>query len=262
MTGCRFREPAGARFHAVDGLAAMLLLLVLAGCGTTRSFAPRSEFVAFSPEQKTEVEANVTRAYRIQDGDVLKIHFAYERELNQDDVVVLSDGVISLIGIDPIRLGGLTMAEADSALTLAYSREYREPALSVMMEKTQGRRVYVLGEVRDPGVYTVPQGGQDVISAITMASGFSEDAARDGILIIRVTKEGYQFQELNLDSIGTAQFAQLASMPLLPFDIIYVPRSRVGNFANFAKSVLTGIGQFTQIAYDLYIISGGQAGRF
>ena len=260
MTGCRLRKPAEVRVDAVVGLAAVLVCL--AGCGGTHSYAPRSEFIPFSSEQKTEVEANVTHAYRIQEGDLLKIHFAYERELNQDDVVVLGDGVISLIGIDPIRLGGLTMAEADSVLTLAYSREYREPALSVMMEKTQGRRVYVLGEVRDPGVYAVPQGGQDVISAIAMASGFTEDAARDGILIIRVTREGYQFQELNLDSIGTAQFAQLASMPLQPFDIIYVPRSRVGNFAYFAKSVLSSIGQFTRIAYDLFVISGGQTGRF
>ncbi|MHB8078590.1 MAG: polysaccharide biosynthesis/export family protein [Candidatus Krumholzibacteriia bacterium] len=242
--------------------AGILLLAALAGCGGARPYVARNEMVAFSPEQKADIEANAVRSYRIQEGDILKISFAYERELNQENVLVLGDGLVSLTGIDPIRLAGLTVTEADSALTEAYSHEYREPALSVMIEKTPGRRVFVLGEVRDPGAYAIPQGGIDIMSAISMASGFSEDAARDGTLIVRVTPQGYQIQEVNLKTLGTAQFVSLATLPLLPFDIVYVPRTRVGDFAYFTRAVLAGLGSITRIVYDAYSIAKGLPGRY
>ncbi|MBK7048544.1 MAG: SLBB domain-containing protein [bacterium] len=57
----------------------------------------------------------------------------------------------------------------------------------MMIQETQGRRVYVLGEVRTPGFYKLPMGGTDVMSAIALASGFTDDAARDGTIIVRIT---------------------------------------------------------------------------
>ncbi|MBK6736298.1 MAG: SLBB domain-containing protein [bacterium] len=104
------------------------------------------------------------------------------------------------------------MSEADSLVTLAYSQEYRDPDLSIIMQETQGRRVYVLGQVRNPGLYRLPSGGTDVIGAVTMAAGFTDDAARDGTLIVRVTPEGYQIQEVDLDTFGSAQFGGIAAL--------------------------------------------------
>jgi protein involved in polysaccharide export with SLBB domain len=243
-------------------LSWVLLSSGLAGCGGTHTYPPRSDLVPFTTEQRTTLDTQAGRAYRIQEGDVLKVYFAYERDLNQDGVVVLSDGAASLLGVDRITLAGLTIAEADSALTLAYSHEYREPALSVMIQETQGRRVYVLGEVRNPGYYQVPVGGIEIMNAITMASGFTDDAARDGTLVVRVTNEGYQFQEVDLDGFGSAQFAPLSAMPLRAYDIVYVPRSRTGDFGYFTRTVLVGLGYITRMAYDIYNITHGLTGRY
>jgi polysaccharide export outer membrane protein len=263
MTGCRLRKAGRGRGRDVAIVAgAMLGLLALVGCGGTGAYAPRSEFIVFSPEQKTEIATQAANEYRIQEGDVLKVYFAYERNLNQDFVHVLSDGSVNLVGVDRIELAGLTMAQADSVLTFAYSREYREPALSVMIQETRGRRVYVLGEVSDPGSYVVPTEGMDVMSAIAMASGFTENAARDGTLIVRVTKEGYEFREINLKEFGTAQFAASAVVQLQSLDIVYVPRSRVGDFGYFAKTVLAGISYVTRVAYDVFNIANGTTGRY
>lgn len=251
MTGCSL----GRRGAAV--LAAVLALVALAGCGGPRMVAPRSEFIPFTPEQKVENEAHVTRAYKLQEGDVLKVYFAYQKELNQDGVVVLSDGSINLLGIDRVRVAGLSVAEADSIITLRYAKEYREPALSVMVQETNGRRVYVLGEVRNPGFYRVPVGGMDVMGAIGMASGFSEDAVREGTLIARITPDGYQIREVDLSDFSTPGFVAAATVPLDNCDIIYVPRSRVGNLTYFTKTILTTISSVTRIFYDLtYIVNG------
>jgi len=255
MTGCSLLGRGAA------GLAG-LLLMVLAGCGGTRSMAPRSEFIPFTTEQTVELRASRNKSYRIQEGDLLSIRFAYEKALDQDRVVVLNDGCVSLVGVDTVHLAGLTMAEADSMLTAAYSKEYREPSLSVMMLESQGRKVYVLGEVSDPGQYTVAGGGIDVMSAIAMASGFKDDAARDATIVVRITPDGYQVQEVDLSNFGKPEFALSSALVLRPYDIVYVPRSRQGDFGNFSRSVLSGLSYVTRIAYDLYNVTSGNVGRY
>lgn len=246
----------------MGAVAAAVLLVAVVGCGGGSSVGVRTEFVPFTPEQKVSLESANRRVYTIQEGDLLSVKFAYEKALDQDRVVVLSDGTVSLVGVDVVRVAGLTMAEADSVITAAYSREYREPALSVMMLETQGRKIYVMGEVNDPGQYTVPHGGVDVMSAIAMASGFKDDAARNGTVVVRVTQQGYQFQEVDLSAFGTFGFAPSSGVVLQPYDIVYVPRSRQGDFANFSRSVLSGLSYLTRMAYDVYNITNGVAGRY
>ncbi|MBK9472422.1 MAG: polysaccharide biosynthesis/export family protein [bacterium] len=236
--------------------------VALSGCGGGPSFVMRNEFIGFTPEQRVEMENRVHNAYRIQEGDLLQVRFAYQKELNQDGVIVLADGAVNLIGVDRIVLAGRTMSEADSLVTLAYSREYRDPDLSIIMQETAGRRVYVLGQVRSPGLYRLPSGGTDVIGAVSMAAGFTDDAARDGTLIVRVTPEGYQVQEVDLDTFGSSQFGGIAALQLESYDVVYVPRTRAGDLAYFAKTILSSIGYATRVAYDLKVISDGTLGRY
>jgi protein involved in polysaccharide export with SLBB domain len=251
-------KPLQASTFLVLALAAV----AMSGCGGGPSFVMRNEFIGFTPEQRVEMENRVHDAYRIQEGDLLQVRFAYQKELNQDGVIVLADGAVNLIGVDRIVLAGRTMSEADSLVTLAYSREYRDPDLSIIMQETQGRRVYVLGQVRSPGLYKLPTGGTDVIGAVSLAAGFTDDAARDGTLIVRVTPEGYQVQEVDLDTFGSSQFGGIAALQLESYDVVYVPRSRAGNLAYFAKTILGSIGNATRVAYDLKYISGGALGRY
>lgn len=248
-----------AEFRTAVLLAA--LAAAVAGCGGP-AHVMRSEFIGFTPEQQIEMQSRNHTAYRIQEGDILAIRFAYEQSLNQDGVIVLPDGSVNLVGVDRIPVAGLTVSEADSLLTLAYSREYREPDLSILFQETTGRRVYVLGEVRNPGLYRLPMGGTDIMSAVSLAAGFNENAARDGTLVMRVTPTGYQVQEVNLDKFATPQFGGIAAVQLQSYDIVYVPRSRAGDLAYFAKTVLGSIGNATRIVYDLKFIGDGTLGRY
>jgi polysaccharide export outer membrane protein len=238
------------------------LVAVVAGCGGGPAYVMRSEFISFTPEQQVELQSREHRAYRIQEGDILQLRFAYEPSLNQDGIVVLPDGSVNLIGVDRIPLAGRTVSEADSLLTLAYSREYREPDLSILFQETAGRRVYVMGEVRNPGMYRLPMGGTDIMSAVTLAAGFTENAARDGAMVMRITETGYQVHEVNLDQFATPQFGGIAALQLQSYDIVYVPRSRAGNLAYFARSVLQSLGTATRIVYDLKFISDSSLGRY
>ena len=237
------------------------MLIALGGCGGGPSTVVRSNFVEFTPEQKQEINTGSNNEYRIQEGDILRVAFSYQKDLNQDGVVVLNDGSISLMGADRLEVAGLTITEADSLVTQAYAQDYLEPNLSIIIQETQGRRVYVMGEVRNPGMHQLPGGGIDMLGAVTVAGGFTDDAAKAGSVLIRVTNEGYLVQEIDMSDFTSLASAGLATIQIQPYDVIYVPRSRIGDFAYFSKSVLTGLVQITRIAADLKYISGGSFGR-
>ena len=82
-----------------------MVLAALGGCGGGPATVSRSEFVEFSPEQKAEIEENSSHEYRIQEGDVLRVAFSYQKDLNQEEVVVLHDGSVNLVGVDRIEVG-------------------------------------------------------------------------------------------------------------------------------------------------------------
>lgn len=62
-----------------------------------------------------------TSAYHIGSGDHLSIRFYFNKALNED-VVVAPDGKISLQLVDEVQAAGLTVAQLDAALTLAYAK--------------------------------------------------------------------------------------------------------------------------------------------
>lgn len=239
----------------------LALLVVLGGCGGGPSTVVRSNFVEFTPEQIQEIDTNAGNEYRIQEGDILKVAFPFEKQLTQADVVVLNDGSISLEGADRLEVGGLTVTEADSLVTHAYGKDYIEPDLSIIIQETQGRRVYVMGEVRNPGMHRLPSGGIDMLGAITVAGGFSEDAAKAGAVLVRVENDGYLVQEIDMSDFSSLASAGLATLQIQPYDVIYVPRSRVGDFAYFSKTVLFGLVQITRIASDMKYLAGSGSGR-
>ncbi|MBK6736297.1 MAG: hypothetical protein IPG61_19975 [bacterium] len=73
-------KPLQASTFLVLALAAV----AMSGCGGGPSFVMRNEFIGFTPEQRVEMENRVHNAYRIQEGDLLQVRFAYQKELNQD----------------------------------------------------------------------------------------------------------------------------------------------------------------------------------
>jgi hypothetical protein len=79
---------------------------------------------------------------------------------------------------------------------------------------------------------------------------------------VRVTPEGYQFQEVNLDGFGTADFAQMATITLQSYDIVYVPRSKVGDLSYFARSILTPLANLTRVILDVRYITSDSYGRY
>lgn len=76
--------------------------------------------------------------------------------------IVQLDGTINLIWAGVVNVQGLTLRQAEQAITQAYSRFVRDPLITVSLIETRSLRVSIAGEVKRPGAYVIsPEGATD-----------------------------------------------------------------------------------------------------
>ena len=165
--------------------------------------------------------------YRIQPDDQMDVKFFYNPELNES-VAVRPDGRVSLQLAHEILAAGLTPAELAQALKKSYARELNQPEITVIMRSFTGQRIYVDGEVNKPALVPLAA-AMTVLQSISVAGGLKESAQSSETVIIRRGPEGKPMVfavDLTrvLDGTDTGQ-----DVALMPFDVVYVPRSPIAN---------------------------------
>ncbi len=83
---------------------------------------------------------------------------------------------------------------------------------------------YIIGQVRAPGAYTMPEGEVTLVEAIGMAGGFTRIASRNSTRIIRVEEGVEKIIEVKVDAI-TKGGKKIQDVPIKPGDVIVVPES-------------------------------------
>lgn len=197
------------------------LVLPIAGCGPAIKAAPPASSPASPADPVTDAE------YRISVGDQLDIKFFYNPELNEQ-VIVRPDGRISLQLIPEVVVSNMTPAALTKQLTESYAKDLKQPQVTVIVRGFGSQRVFVDGEVGKPGMIPI-LGEMTALQAISQAGGMKATAREAEVIIIRrgAPNKPVAFA-VNLKKAreGT-DLAQ--DISLAPFDIIYVPRSRVAN---------------------------------
>ena len=84
--------------------------------------------------------------------------------------------------------------------------------------------IYIIGQVKSPGSYTMPEGEITLVGAIGMAGGFSRIAARNKTRIIRLEDGVEKIIEVKVDAITKAG-KKIQDVPIKPGDVIVVPES-------------------------------------
>lgn len=185
--------------------------------------------------------AQAPAVYTIQPGDQLDIKFFYNPELNET-ITVRPDGMISLQLIDEIQAAGLKPAELDDRLTDLYSRELKEPVLTVIVRSFTRQRVYVGGEVNTPGLIVLPA-GMTALQAVFQSGGFKETAEPSETLVIRKGEHDKPVPiRVDLEAIMDADGG--ADFQLQPDDILYVPKSAIANANKFIEEYIGGLLMF------------------
>jgi polysaccharide export outer membrane protein len=76
--------------------------------------------------------------------------------------IVQLDGTVNLTWAGVVRVQGLTLQQAEAAITQAYAPYVRNPRLTVSLVTTRSLRISVAGEVKRPGAYVIsPEGATD-----------------------------------------------------------------------------------------------------
>jgi polysaccharide export outer membrane protein len=173
----RMKESNMKRFVYVGivGLAAFLIFTPVAHPQTDQEVLSRKQSQAEVPVDSTN--------YIIGPEDVLYIHVWKEEHLSRT-VPVRMDGKISLPLIDEIRAEGRTPLQLKGALIERLKEFVENPTVSVMVMEANSFKVYVSGQVRNPGVYRL-RSETSILQLIAMAGGFTEWANQKKILIIR-----------------------------------------------------------------------------
>jgi polysaccharide export outer membrane protein len=122
-------------------------------------------------------------SYTILPGDVLQVSVWKEPDL-QLELLVRPDGAISFPLAGEIKTRNRTVSELQAELTTRLARFINEPVVTVSVKEVLGNKVYVIGQVNDPGAFVVnPQ--VDVLQALSMAGGATAFADLDNIRILR-----------------------------------------------------------------------------
>jgi len=97
-------------------------------------------------------------------------------------------------------------------------------------------QVHVLGEVEKPGAYPYKY-GLSLVSAISQAGGLTDVGVSDNILIVRGELEKPILITSNMKRFWEkADFSQ--NIPLQGGDVVYVPRTLIGDISTFASKLL------------------------
>ncbi|MBV9697472.1 MAG: SLBB domain-containing protein, partial [Gammaproteobacteria bacterium] len=155
--------------------------------------------------------------YVVGPGDQLEVQF-YGSQNRKLRLFVQRDGHIDLPQIGPIQVGGQTYDQVKNAIESRVPHQLMGVRASVSMGDTRSIRVFVFGEAKFPGSYTI-SGLGTITSALYAAGG----AKRSGSLRrVQLKRRGALIRELDLYDLlirgDTSDDAKL-----LQGDVIFIP---------------------------------------
>jgi polysaccharide export outer membrane protein len=140
--------------------------------------------------------------------------------MNRKGILVNAVGYISLPLIGKVKVGGLTQTQAAERITQGYKKYLNTPSVYV---EVMNKRLFVLGEVKKPGVIPIVNEKMTLFEAIASAGDLTDSAVRNSITIISNNPtRGIQMRTVDLTNFDTMRYA---SLMLRPNDIVYVKPS-------------------------------------
>jgi protein involved in polysaccharide export with SLBB domain len=186
-----------------------------------------------APADTTAMDWSQVQQYRIVPGDLLKFDFGPGS--TGPDLVresrVRPDGRISLYPVGEVVAAGRTVAELQAQLLQLLSGELKQPRVTIEISEFAGNKVHILGRVMKPGSYAAGP-FTTLLQMLAEAGGFSDDAARNSVLVFH--RDGARTVRVARVKVGNLLKGE-GDIPLSRFDIVYVPRSTIGNVDVFAR---------------------------
>jgi len=173
--------------------------------------------------------------YVIGPQDVLTIAVFDQADLGGKFAVEL-DGSFTFPLIGRVKAGGMTIREFETQLkTRLADGFFKNPQVTVAIEQYRSQRVFVTGEVRNPGSYALT-GDMTLIEALAKA-GSTTNNASDEVVVVRGGKgaeqaatpgDGRDTRRINLQNLQSGGAAsENLNLALRDGDTIFVARAEL-----------------------------------
>ncbi len=162
--------------------------------------------------------------YRISSADLISVTVYQDLDMNRK-VRVNANGAISMPLIGTVKVGGMTLLEAQNTIEAKLAQFLVSPQVSLFIEEYGNKTVFVMGEVQRPGSYPIPtESRMTVLEAISTAGGFTPIAGQDRTRVLRNVNGTSVTYTIEVKAI-TQQGQKEKDLVLEPNDVIYVPQS-------------------------------------
>jgi polysaccharide export outer membrane protein len=168
--------------------------------------------------------AQVGADYVIGAQDVLAVS-VFDHASLSGRFAVEGDGSFSFPLLGRLRAGGLTVRQFENELKQLLADGFiRSPQVAVTVEHYRSRRIFVIGEVRQPGTYPLT-GEMTLIEALARAGSLTATAAGE-VVVVRGAHGGPDGNEVVRIGVRELEASRLSrNVALADGDTIFVPRS-------------------------------------
>ena len=170
----------------------------------------------------------------------------------QNGILVNTKGYITLPLIGEVKVSGLTQSQASDIITKRYKTYINTP--SVYLE-VLNKRLFVLGEVKNPGVVKIDKEKMTLFEALAFAGDITDSAVRNNVVILSANKDG---KGLNIRKVDLTHFDTMnySNMMLRPNDIVYVQPNNwkafkvaSDDYTSIFKTIGTVLSPFVTLKY-------------
>lgn len=203
-----------AAVSALLALAAFALALPVAA----QAAGPASGTAAAAAQSAAPTE------YRLGPGDAVRISVYQNPDLTVENRIGEA-GTMSFPLLGSVRLGGMTVAEAERSIADALRRGnfVRQPQVTVLVTQVRGNQISVLGQVNRPGRFPIEVATMQLSDALAMAGGITNVGSET--IVIVGSRDGRPFRrEVELPSIFRPD-GRNGDIGLTNGDVIWVERA-------------------------------------
>ena len=183
-------------------------------------------------------DAAASMAYNLTSPSELNRNMSLTSQPTLQNYIVENDGCVSIPSVGRVKIGGLTIPQAENTIRESVKGFSSEPVVTVRFVDF---KISVLGEVAAPGTYSIKNGKVNIFQALSLARDLTIYGMRENVKIIR---EGFggakEIVELNLND------AAILDSPyyyLQQNDVVYVT-------PNESKAKNSDIGSSTSLWFS------------
>ncbi|TJY33440.1 polysaccharide biosynthesis/export family protein [Pontimicrobium aquaticum] len=187
----------------------------------------------------------VAQPYNLQAASTTTSVIDAQGSLKMQTYLIDSQGDIEFPGLGSIKIGGLTRSEANNLLKDRLKEYIKNPIVNIRLANFT---VTVLGEVKNPGSYTIQDEKISISEALGLAGDLTIYGKRDNVLLIREVDGQKKYSKIDLTSVNVLNSANYY---LTQNDVLYVEpnnaRVRASSYNQNNGVIISAVGTLATI---------------